>query len=83
MYNMGRSQHSNLDKEIVKIIFIRGMWDDCLNLVNIFGKGDISKDPYDVIVKYDQRSSKGSIRNRTMTHDTSNIIIKSTNNGET
>jgi len=41
-YNLQRSKHSNLDPEILKTIFIRGMRDDCLDNLNLLGKGDIS-----------------------------------------
>lgn len=41
-YNLQRSKNNDLDQEILKTIFIKGMRDDCLNTLNLLGKGDIS-----------------------------------------
>jgi len=41
-YNLQRSKHSDLDQEILKTIFIKGMRDDYLETLNLLGKGDIS-----------------------------------------
>jgi len=41
-YNLQRSKHNDLDHEILKIIFIRGMRDNCLDTLNLLGKWDIS-----------------------------------------
>lgn len=54
-----------------------------LSMLNIFGKGDISKDPYDDIVHPCQRRPRKYSRNHTMTHDASAKFLKSTNNGAT
>lgn len=50
-YNLQRSKHNNLDPEILKTIFIRGMRDNCLDTLNLLGKGDISQDPFLKIIK--------------------------------
>jgi len=42
-YNLQRSKRSDLDPEILKTIFIRGMIDHCLDTLNLLGKGDISQ----------------------------------------
>lgn len=41
-YNLKRYKHIDLDHEILETIFIRGMREDCLDTLNILGKGDIS-----------------------------------------
>lgn len=41
-YNLKRSEHSDLNHEILKTIFISGMRDDCLDTLNLLVKGDIS-----------------------------------------
>jgi hypothetical protein len=51
-YNLQRSKHSDLDKDILKTILIQGMRDDCLDMLNLMGKGDISKEPYNDIFLY-------------------------------
>jgi len=40
----------DLEKDILKTILIQGMRDDCLDMSNLMGKGDISKEPYDDII---------------------------------
>lgn len=59
-YNLRRSKYSNLDKNILKTIFIRGMKEDCLDMLNLMGKGGLSKESYDTIVELLFRSSRGS-----------------------
>jgi len=44
-HNWQRSKHVDLDHEILKTIFIIGMRDDCLDTLNLLGKGDISQEP--------------------------------------
>ena len=48
-YILQRSGHSNLHKDILKIILLRAFWEDSLELLNIVGKGDISKEDFDTI----------------------------------
>lgn len=50
-YNLQRSKHNNLDLEIFKTIFIRGMRDDFLDTLNLLRKGDISQEPFAKIIK--------------------------------
>jgi len=48
-YTLQRSGHSNLDKDILKIILLQAFHEDSLELLNIVGKGDISKESFEVI----------------------------------
>jgi len=50
-YNLQRYKHNDLDHEILKTIFMRGMRDDCLDTLNLLGKGDISQEPFTKIIK--------------------------------
>ena len=72
-----------MDNEIVKTIMIRGTQNDYLDMLNLLGKWDISKEPCDEIVQLCRRSSWGSTRNQTLAHDAYTRILKSNNNGET
>ena len=49
-YNLQRSSHPNVSKDILKTILLKGVRDDCLDMLNMLGKGDISKESYDEIV---------------------------------
>ena len=45
-YNVQRSVLPDLDIDILKIIMLRGIRDEHLDILNILGKGDISKESY-------------------------------------
>ena len=48
---------------VLKIILLHGIRDDCLDMLNLLGKGDISKESFEKIVELCKRYSKGSSRN--------------------
>lgn len=41
-YNLQRSKFGDLAREILKILFLRGIRDDLLEHLNLLGKGEIS-----------------------------------------
>jgi len=43
-YYMQILGHSDLDKDILKIIFLRALREESLELLNVVGNGDISKE---------------------------------------
>ena len=49
-YNLHRSVHPDVSHDILKTILLKGVRDDCLDTLNMLGKGDISKDSYEDIV---------------------------------
>ena len=51
-YILQRSGHSDLDKDILKIILLPALREDSLQLLNIVGKQDISKEDFDTICDY-------------------------------
>lgn len=63
-YNFQRSKHSDLDHDILKTIFIRGMRDYYLDTLNLLGKGDIPQEPFSKIIKLCLRYSRGSSKGR-------------------
>jgi hypothetical protein len=50
-YTLQRSGHSDLDKEILKIILLRYFHEESMELFNIMGKGDIYKERFEGICK--------------------------------
>lgn len=48
-YTLQRSGHSGLDKEILNIILLWSFQEDLMELLNIVGKGDISKETFEAI----------------------------------
>ena len=49
--------------DVLKIIFLRGIKDDFLDMLNLLGKGDISTEPFGKIVELCKRYSRGSSMN--------------------
>jgi hypothetical protein len=76
--------HLNVSKDILKTILLKGVRDDCLDMLNMLGKGDISKESYEDIVNLCKRCSQGSTRNKSATRDTTfSRVHKSANGGAT
>lgn len=69
-YTLQRFAYVELDKNILKIILIKGMTYESLNMLNLMGKGDISKESYNTIWELCVRCSRGDIRNKPGTRDT-------------
>jgi hypothetical protein len=63
-YSLQRSGHNDLDKDILKIIFLRALREDSLELLNMVGKGDISKSDFDTICELCIQCSRGAARQR-------------------
>ena len=50
--------------DVLKIILLSGIRDDFLDMLNLLGKGDISKESFKKIVELCKRYSKGSSKNK-------------------
>jgi hypothetical protein len=82
-YNLQISNHHDVSKDILKKILLKGVRDDCLDMLNMLGKGDISKESYDEIVNLCKRCSRGASRNRSNSRDTTfSRVQKSASGGE-
>ena len=46
LYNVQRAGQMNMGLEVLKIILLHGSRDDCLDMLNLLGKGDISKESF-------------------------------------
>ena len=62
-YNMQRAGQTNMGLDVLKIILLHGIRDDCLDMLNLLGKGDISKEYFEKIMELCKRYSRGSSRN--------------------
>ena len=82
-YNIQRSGHPDLDPDILKTILLRGIRDEHLDILNLLGKGDISKESYQDILTLCRRSSQGTSRTRAQPNDTFSRVQKSANGGVT
>ena len=63
-YTLQRSGHSDLDKDILKIIFLWALGEESLELLNRVGKGDMSKEDFDTIFELCIQFSRGAARNK-------------------
>ena len=63
LYNVQRVGQMNMVLDVLKIILLCRIRDDFLDMLNLLGKGDISKDSFEKIMELCKRYSKGSSRN--------------------
>jgi hypothetical protein len=80
-YNIQRFGHPDVSKDIMKTIFLKGVRDDCLDMLNMLGKEDISKESYEDIVNIYKRCSQGTTRNKSVTKDTTFSRVQKLANG--
>ena len=62
LYNVQTAGQTTMGVDVLKIILLRGIREDCLGMLNLLGKGDISKEPFENIVELCRSYSKGSSR---------------------
>ena len=60
LYNVQRTGQTNMGLYVLKIILLHGIRDDFLDMLNLLGKGDISKESFEKIVELCKRYSRGS-----------------------
>ena len=82
-YNLQRSKHPDVSKDILKTILLKGVRDDCLDMLNMLGKGDISKESYDEIVNLCKRCSRGAANKSKRKDSTYSRVQKSASGGAT
>ena len=59
LYNVQRVGQTNMGLYVLKIILLRGIREDFLDMLNLPGKGDISKESFEKIVELRKRYSRG------------------------
>ena len=50
LYNVKRLGQTTIRRDVLNIIMLRGIREYCLVMLNVLGKGDISKETFDHIV---------------------------------
>lgn len=58
-YNLQKSKQHSLNQETIGTIFLKGVRDEYLDILNVMGKGDISNLPFEEIVELCQKYSRG------------------------
>ena len=72
--------------DVLKIILLYGIREDLLGMLNLLGKGYISKEPFEKIIELCIRYSRGSSRTNKrdkLERDVFNIVQNSSNGGAT
>lgn len=82
-YNLQRSDHPTTSKDILKTILLKGVRDDCLDMLNMLRKGDISKEPFDEIINLCMRCSRGAASRSKTRDSTYSRVQKSASGGAT
>ena len=62
LYNVQRSGQMHMGLDMIKIILLCDIRDDYLDMLNLLGKGDISKESFEKIVELCKRYSKDLLR---------------------
>ena len=89
LYNVQRAGQTNMGLDVLKIILLRRIRDDSLDMLNLLGKRDISKESFEEIMELCKRYSRGSSKNNIQDKwdklecDVFDKIQKSSNGGST
>ena len=59
---MQRAVQTNMGLDVLKIILLCGIRDDSIDMLNLLGKGDISKESFEKIIELCKIYSRGLIR---------------------
>jgi len=59
LYNLKKSKHSSLNFDIIHTIFLEGINDEYVDILNLMGSGDILTLPFEKIVEMCRKYSKG------------------------
>ena len=63
VYNLQKSKQSTLNSDNIRTIFLKGVRDDYINVLNLMGAGDISFLPFDQISELCRKYSRGKGKN--------------------
>ena len=58
-YNLQKSKHKHFEKEILKTLLFKGIKEECLDILNLIGKGDVFQLSYDDVCELCIRHSRG------------------------
>jgi hypothetical protein len=77
-YNLQRSKQKQLGKETLKILLLKGIHDESLEILNLMGTGDVFQLPYDDICELCRRYSRGNFKTGKNSSEPSSQYFKST-----
>jgi hypothetical protein len=62
LYNYQKSKLFTSDATVVRIVFLKGLRDDCIEVLNLLSSGDVHQKPFVEIVDYCRRYSRGQAK---------------------
>ena len=77
-YNLQKSKQNSLNYDTIRTIFLKGVRDDYINVLNLMGAGDISFLPFDQISELCRKYSRGKAKIRKDSRDSLSKVSKST-----
>jgi hypothetical protein len=83
LYNIHRSKHRKLDMDIIKTIFLQGIKDESIDLLNLMGSGDVSHFSFERICDLCRNYSQSKEKSGKGPRDIIYRVTKSTIRGVT
>ena len=83
LYNLQKSKQSSLNSDTIRTIFLKGVRDDYINVLNLMGVGDISFLPFDQISELCRKYSRGKAKTGKDSRDSLSKVSKSTSESVT
>ena len=77
-YNLQRSKQRKLGKEILKTLLLKGIQDECLEILNLIGTGNVFQLAYDDICELCRRYSRGNFNTGKNSKKLLSLFLKST-----
>jgi hypothetical protein len=83
LYNYQKTKQFSLDTTTVRTIFLKGVRDDCIEVLNLMSSGDVYQNPFADIAEYCKRYSRSQAKTGKSVRDPTNRITKPTPGGVT
>jgi hypothetical protein len=64
LYNYQKSKLFTTDPTIVRVVFLKGLRDECIEVLNLFSSRDVHQKPFPEIADYYRRYSRGQAKTR-------------------
>jgi hypothetical protein len=83
LYNYQKTKQFSLDTTTVRTIFLKGVRDDCIEVLNLMSSGDVYQKPFVDIVEYCKKYSRSQAKTGKSSRDPVNRIAKPATGGVT
>jgi hypothetical protein len=78
LYNLQKSKHNSLNFDLICTIFLKGIHDEYIDILNLMGSGDISSLPFEQIANLCRKYSRGKAKAGKSQRDSLSKVTKST-----